>query len=197
MRGPMMVVAAMVALLGLAPHAALAQAPAPVAGAAAATPSDAQVEAAFKALPEAERTARLEAAGRMMRAAGMEKQLKDSLESTVAFLMPLFLQGNEGKQGEVVSIVSEEFLAQADKMVPILAEQVRQRHAEVFSVAELDQLAAFYASPIGTKFTAESPALQKRLMRDGGPVGEAAARAALPRILERLKAAQLNVPNRS
>ena len=36
-----------------------------------------------------------------------------------------------------------------------------------------------------------------RLMRDGGPVGEAAAQAALPRIIDRLKAAHLNVPNRS
>lgn len=176
-----------------------------VAGAAepaAVTPPAADISAAdpatvFDALPEAERAARLEAAGRMMQAAQMEQQLRQSLRSTVGFLMPIFLKGNEGKQDDVTAIVTEEFLIQSDKMVPMLTEQVRRRHAEVFTASELDGLAAFYASPLGRRFTAVSPDLQARLMRDGGPVGEAAAQAALPRILARLKASNLTVPNRS
>ncbi|MCG2841837.1 DUF2059 domain-containing protein [Sandaracinobacter sp. RS1-74] len=180
-------------LLGLLAAAtpAAAQAPAPPA------PQTADPEAAFNALPEAERTARLEAAGRMMASADMQAQIRKSLDSTVGYLMPVFMRGNEGKQGEVAAIVTEEFLAEANRMVPMLAEQVRRRHAEIFTAAELDQLTAFYSSPIGRKFTAVSPELQARLMRDGGPVGEAAARAALPRIIARLKAAHLNTPTRS
>ena len=154
-------------------------------------------EAAFAALPEAERSARLEAAGRMMLAGSMEDQLRQSLRSTVGFLMPIFLKGNEAKQDDVAQIVTEEFLAQSEKMVPLLAEQVRRRYAEVFTVAELDGLAGFYGSALGQKFTAVSPELQARLMRDGAPVGQAAAQAALPRIIDRLKAQNLNVPSRS
>lgn len=172
---------------------------APLAAAEPAAPATAAADpaAAFDALPEAERKARLDAAGRMMAAADMEQQLRRSLGSTIGFLMPIFLRGNEGKQEDVLAIVTEEFLAQANRMVPILTEQVRRRHAEVFTATELDGLAAFYASPLGQRFTAVSPELQARLMRDGGPVGEAAAQAALPRIIDRLKAARLNVPTSS
>ena len=170
----------------------------PLVAAAPAAPTAApDPAAAFDALPEAERKARLDAAGRMMAAADMEKQLRQSLNTTVGFLMPIFVRGNESKEADVLAIVSEEFLAQADKMVPILSEQVRRRHAEAFTAQELDGLAAFYGSPLGKRFTAVTPELQARLMRDGGPVGEAAAQAALPRIIDRLKAAHLNVPNRS
>ena len=172
-----------------------------VAAPAAAQPADptaaANVEAAFNALPEAERKARLDAAGRMMTAGNMEHQLRQSLKSTVGFLLPIFMQGNEARKEAVLEIVTEEFLVQSEKMVPLLAEQVRRRHAEVFTAAELDGLASFYLSQLGQKFTAVSPELQARLMRDGAPVGEAAAQAALPRIIDRLRAANLNVPNRS
>lgn len=185
----LLMAAALLAAGGVAANAAPAAPPAAVAA-----PDPA---AAFDALPEAERKARMEAAGRMMVAADMEQQLRQSLKTTISFLMPIFLQGNEGKQDDVLAIVSEEFLLQSDKMVPLLTEQVRRRHAEVFTAAELDGLAAFYASPLGRKFTAVSPDMQARLMRDGGPVGEAAAQAALPRIIDRLKAAHLNVPTRS
>ena len=185
----LLMAAALLAAGGVAANAAPA---APATAVAAPDPA-----AAFDALPEAERKARMDAAGRMMVAADMEQQLRQSLKTTISFLMPIFLQGNEGKQDDVLAIVSEEFLLQSDKMVPLLTEQVRRRHAEVFTAAELDGLAAFYASPLGRKFTAVSPDMQARLMRDGGPVGEAAAQAALPRIIDRLKAAHLNVPTRS
>jgi hypothetical protein len=185
----LLMAAALLAAGGVAANAA------PAAPAATTVAPDPAV--AFDALPEAERKARMEAAGRMMAAADMEQQLRQSLKTTISFLMPIFLQGNEGKQDDVLAIVSEEFLLQSDKMVPLLTEQVRRRHAEVFTAAELDGLAAFYASPLGRKFTAVSPDMQARLMRDGGPVGEAAAQAALPRIIDRLKAAHLNVPTRS
>lgn len=161
------------------------------------TVSAADSEAAFGTLPEAEQKARLEAAGRMMLAGDMEDQLRQSLKSTIGFLMPIFLKGNEAKQDDVSQIVTEEFLAQSEKMVPLLAEQVRRRYAEVFTVAELDGLAGFYGSALGKKFTAVSPELQARLMRDGAPVGQAAAQAALPRIIDRLKAQNLTVPSRS
>lgn len=188
-RARLALLAGLLAALG-SPAVAAAAEPAPVAEAA-------DPAIAFDALPEAERKARLEAAGRMMAAADMEQQLRQSLKSTVGFLMPIFLQGNEGKQADVATIVTEEFLVQSEKMVPLLTEQVRRRHAEVFTAPELDGLAAFYGSPLGRKFTAVTPDLQARLMRDGGPVGEAAAQAALPRIIDRLKAAHLNVPTRS
>ena len=181
-------------LAGLLLAAAPAMA-APAAAPEAATSAD--VEAAFNALPEAERNARLEAAGRMMKAGNMEQQLRQSLKTTIGFLMPVFLQGNESRQDAVLQIVTEEFLAQSEKMVPLLTEQVRRRHAEVVTAAELDGLANFYLSQLGQKFISVSPDLQARLMRDGGPVGQAAAQAALPRIIDRLKASHLNVPNRS
>lgn len=184
------------ALLAAAPAVAAPVPAAPATGPAMAATA-AQAEAAFNALPEAERTARLEAAGRMMAAGNMEQQLRQSLKSTVGFLLPIFLKGNETRQDAVLQIVTEEFLAQSDRMVPLLAEQVRRRHAEVFTAAELDGLASFYLSQLGQKFIAVSPELQARLMRDGAPVGEAAAQAALPRIIDRLKASNLNVPNRS
>lgn len=188
---PLLLLAAALLAAGGVPAAAAPAVPAPAAVAAT------DPAATFEALPETERKARLEAAGRMMAAADMEQQLRQSLKSTIGFLMPIFLAGNEGKQDDVLAIVTEEFLLQSEKMVPLLTEQVRRRHAEVFTAAELDGLAAFYASPLGRKFTAVSPDMQARLMRDGGPVGEAAAKAALPRIIDRLKAAHLNVPTRS
>jgi hypothetical protein len=195
MRGPLIpALAAALLCAATAPAAAAAE---PASLAAATDASAAEATARFDALPEAERKARLDAAGRMMAAADMEKQLRQSLNTTVGFLMPIFVRGNESKEADVLAIVSEEFLAQADKMVPILSEQVRRRHAEIFTAQELDGLAAFYGSPLGKRFTAVTPELQARLMRDGGPVGEAAAQAALPRIIDRLKAAHLNVPNRS
>lgn len=187
---------ALLAGLLLAALPVAAAAAGPVAAAAEPAPT-VSAEASFSALSADEQKLRLEAAGRMMVAADMEQQLRQSLKTTVGFLMPIFLKGNEGKQADVATIVTEEFLLQSDRMVPLLAEQVRRRYAEQFTATELDGLTAFYGSALGRKFTAVSPELQARLMRDGAPVGEAAAQAALPRIIDRLKAANLNVPTRS
>lgn len=191
-RVPRWLLAGLLAAPVLAAPASAAPATGPAVAAEAA-----QAEAAFNALPEAERSARLEAAGRMMTAGKMEDQLRQSLKSTVGFLLPIFLKGNETHQDTVMDIVTEEFLLQSEKMVPLLAEQMRRRYAELFNAVELDGLANFYKSSVGQKFIAVSPELQARLMHDGGPVGEAAAQAALPRIIDRLKASNLNVPNRS
>jgi uncharacterized protein len=178
-------------LLGAAPATAQApQLPPPSA-------EDVAVAAAFDALPAAERTARLAAAERMLTASEFDNQTRKSLASTAEFLMPLFVRGNEGRAEDVSRIVTDEFLAGTEKMLPLMRERAARRHAEVLTTAELDELSLFYSSPIGKRLLAVMPALQPRLMRDGGEVGQIAMRAALPRILDRLKAAKLAVPTTS
>lgn len=152
---------------------------------------------AFDALPKPEQAARLAAAERLLTASGFDDQTRKSLATSTQFMLPLFIRGNEARRDELRRIVTDEFLSSTDKMVPLLRERAARRHAELLTAAELDQLAVIYSSPIGKRLQEVTPALASRLMRDGGEIGQAAFQTALPRIIDRLKAANMAVPTQS
>jgi hypothetical protein len=158
---------------------------------------DVAAAAAFDALPADERAARLAAATRMLSAIGFDDQTRKSLSTVTQFMLPLFIRGNEGRSDEVLRIVTDEFLAGTEKMIPLMRESAARRHAEVLTAAELDELTRFYGSQLGKRLLEVTPQLQARVMRDGADVGQVAMRAAMPRIIDRLKAANLAVPTSS
>lgn len=83
-------------------------------------------------------------------------------------------------------IFAEESLKGFRARYPAMRTATAREYAASFSTAELDQLSAFYASPIGQKALAAIPALQAKLMPVGMAAGREVGETAFRRTLERL-----------
>lgn len=112
----------------------------------------------------------------------------------VEALVPIFLRGNDDRAEEVRRIVSKEMLAEMDKTVPFLLEQGRDQLAGTFSASELRELIRFDESDVARKLVAALPGFQKEASALGVQLGRAAAQSAIPRIIDRLCAANLATP---
>jgi hypothetical protein len=139
--------------------------------------------------PEAEK-----ASSRLLVASGTEKQFDQMLPRIIDVLLPTFVPGNEARQAELRQIFTEEFLDKIKVTTPAIMNKARQVYADHFSVAELNQLSDFYETPLGAKMVRETPQIMMEMMAFGRQAGQAAAQAALPRIIERLRAAHFVLP---
>ena len=119
------------------------------------------------------------------------------LVGTIDTLMPVMLRGNEARADEVRVILREEFAKSFAKRRGDMIAIGRDGWSNNFTEAELRDLIAFYRSGTGRKLVGMQSAMAKTAMAAGQEVGRAAAVEALPRIIDRMKAARLSVPERT
>ena len=90
-------------------------------------------------------------------------------------------------RAEAERIFAEETMKGFKARYPELRAVTAREYAAVFTADELDQLAAFYASPVGQKSLAAMPALQGKLMPIGMAAGRQVGAAAMQRTFDRLE----------
>lgn len=118
--------------------------------------------------PDAER---LKVARRFVQASGAEAIILKSIELT--------LPTQRAQNPKIPAEFWDRFVARARADVGLLVDSLGPVYAARFSKAELDQLLAFYESPVGRHVTAEQPAIaqesQQLGLRWGTRVGAAIA----------------------
>jgi hypothetical protein len=180
----------MAVLLAAAPAAVQAAAPTqPPPAAPAAIPA--------AAIPAAERAERIRIADAIMAEAGTAAMLDQMLPAILDQMLPALAGVNKGREVEIRTILTEEFGAAMKVASPAILTKSRDLYVERFTSAELAEMLAFNRSPTGRKATRLLPEIQMEMLTFGQQTGQAAVAAALPRIIDRLKAADLAVPTSS
>jgi hypothetical protein len=134
------------------------------------------------------------AVDKLLSVTGVAQQMNTFGPQIIDALMPMLVRGNAGKEREVQAILREEFLSIFSAMTPDLVAHARLVYLQHFSADELEAMVAFYQSPIGLKMTRETPAITQEMFSYGQQAGRAAVAGAMPRILDRMRAANLAVP---
>lgn len=109
-------------------------------------------------------------------------------------ILPLLSEANPGKEEEMRAIVDAEVRAAMEAMKPdvvALTASVWSRH---FTTEEIKALADFYRSPLGRKLLEKQPVIARESMEPGMFISQRAAKLAMDRVKETLKAANLTVP---
>lgn len=149
------------ALLLAAP--ALAQTAPPAPPTAATTDTDARLDAARKLM---------EATG----AIGMARQMIDGLEQQ---LVQIIAGANPGKEAQVRSLVTELLMPEFRARIGELEQPTLRIWADAFTVAEIEELLAFYATPIGRKTLSVMPQLSQQSSALGMAWGQRVAQDAI------------------
>lgn len=132
---------------------------------APATPLHAQQPAPVVA-PEA-----VEAAKQLFNTMGADKQFDTVIVTLTTGLANVVKQQHPARAkdiDEVFAKLADKFRARKDDIVGI----VTPLWAEKFSVAELNEISAFFKSPIGQKLVREQPAIMQRSMQLGMAWGQ-------------------------
>ena len=95
---------------------------------------------------------------------------------------------------EVRAIVGEEVRTSFLKNRALYVARVRELYLARFTAEELKQLVQFYQSPIGRKATSMAPGISVEMTQFAQQMGRIASQDAQPRILERLRAAKIPLP---
>ncbi|WP_448582001.1 DUF2059 domain-containing protein [Thermaurantiacus sp.] len=169
----------------------LAVAPVAGAGSAMGTPAAERPKEMVNDLAE-----RRALADRLNVLTGAEALTRDAMRIQVEATIPVFLKGNADRMDEVRRIVTEELMAEMDKTVPFLLAHSRDQLAAAFSVAELAEIIRFYESDVAKRLVAALPRFQREAAELGAKLGLAAVQAAIPRIIDRLRTANLATPEK-
>ena len=163
-----------------------------LAGAPALVPTAlAQSVAPAAASPDGE--ARLAAARRLMQATGataLAGQLVDALEQQ---LVALLAQANPGREAEVRSIVTDLLLPEFRARVGELEGPTERIWAAAFTAAEMDEIIAFYATPVGRKALSVMPQLAQRSTELGMAWGQRVAQEAFAKHQAALRARGIRI----
>lgn len=138
---------------------------------------------------------RLAMADRLIVAMQLDKQFDAMIPQVVAMMLPMVMRGNEGKEGQVQRILTEEMTTAFATRRPDLVRNARDVYARNFTTQQLGDMLGFYDSPTGQVLVEKLPTVTLESMRGGSEIGQKAAMDALPRIVGRMRAAQLSVPS--
>jgi len=168
-----------------------------LAAAPAAAQQPAAPTAAVPALSATERAERVRVADAIMEEAGTASMLDKMLPAMLEQTLPPLARANSGREAEIRTILTEELGAAFKVAAPAIIARSRDLYVERFTAAELTEMLEFNRSPTGRKATRLLPEIQMEMFAFGRQAGEAAFATALPRIMDRMKAANINVPTAS
>ena len=115
--------------------------------------------------------ARIAAAKELLTAMGSDAQFKTAIETMTKGMADIVRKQNPDKGAvidEVMGLMREKFLARSAEVLDMVA----PLWAEKFSVAEMKEIAAFFASPIGRKVIEAQPGIMQKAMQAGMQWGQ-------------------------
>ena len=146
--------------------------------------------------PIAQTPQHLALADDLVEAAQVRRTQMAAIPQVVDLVMPMMMRGNEAHADQVRTILTEELNRAFLTKSAVLVKISRDAFARNFTDAELSDLAVFYRSPTGKRFVELQPVVMGESMRAGADIGRQAAQEALPFVIERLRKANLKVPER-
>lgn len=118
---------------------------------------------------------RLEKARILMELSGSQALADQTLLAVTRQAEELMAHENPGREAEVTALVRDHFLPKARTALPDLTRGITGLYAAHFTLAELDQMIAFYRSPAGKKLVALSPTIIQQSMSLGQAWAEGVA----------------------
>lgn len=160
---------------------------------AALVPAAASAQSAAAAI--AQTPEHLALADALVAAAQVSRQQMKAVPQVVDMIMPMLVTGNEAHADALRTILTEEFnaifLARREEM----ERAARDAFARNLTDRELRDVTAFYHTPSGRRLVEVMPTITSESMRNGQEIGRHAAIEAMPRIIERMRKANLRVPD--
>lgn len=147
--------------------------------------------------PPADLPARQAAAERLMAATDVDAAMRQMLPQLIELMLRQLIVGNGDKEAELRAIIGDEFGTRFSKVIPLIHDKARDLYSAKFTVAELEQLIIFAESPVGRKAARLTQEIQVEMFAFGQQAGIAVAQDAMPAIIDRMKAANLSVPQKS
>lgn len=95
---------------------------------------------------------------------------------------------------EVETVFREVMLPELKGIAPAIMEMSASAYAQRFTVSELNELSAFYDTPIGRKLLRETPELMSGIMQAAGSIAEQALLGALEKNRDALRRRGIQVP---
>ncbi len=95
---------------------------------------------------------------------------------------------------EVETVFREVVLPELKGIAPAIMEMSAVAYAQRFTVSELNELTAFYDTPIGQKLLRETPELMSGIMQAAGSIAEQALLGALEKNRDALRRRGIEVP---
>jgi hypothetical protein len=109
---------------------------------------------------------RLAAAKELLQVTGAAKGFEAALIGLREPLQQLALKANPGKEADISQTLDTVFKRMLERKAEAL-DLIAPLYAERFSVAELNEVIAFYKSPTGAKFTSAQPQILQQSMAIG------------------------------
>jgi len=110
------------------------------------------------------------------------------LDSMIPLLSATIKQASPQTSDDVIKLASGMVLEEMRKDIPTMLSIQARIFAEHFTLDEMKSIGEFYKTPAGQKAISELPAIAKETLPLGMAWGKHAAEAALPRVIEKLRA---------
>lgn len=123
-----------------------------------------------------------------------ESGYKAMIPQVMQLVLPELARDNAGQEAAIRQILLEELSSIGQQLWPEMRQKIRDIYLAKFSAEELREMSRFLDSPVGKKMTRETPDIQLQMMAFGRDAGRAAVSGAMPRILDRMRAANLKIP---
>lgn len=131
--------------------------------------------------PGTELQARMDAARRLMAVTGAAALAGQMVDAVGQQLIAHLVQANPGREAEVRAIVAELLLPEFRARIGELEEPSIRIWSDAFTAAEMEEIMAFYATPVGRKALALMPELATRSTQLGMAWGQRVAQEAFIR----------------
>ena len=143
---------------------------------------------------DADTAKRLELGQQLIDLAGAKDGIAQMLDQIAPGLIQLVQQANPGKEKEVAEVMTQYIVPKMKENLPEALRQCAVVYANHFTEDELNQLIAFYQSPIGRKLVQEQPGMSRELARFGTAWAQKAALQAIREYADEFKKRGLDTP---
>jgi len=137
---------------------------------------------------------RLALGAQLLDLAGAKERMTQMMDQIMPALTRLLEQANPGKEKEVGEVMTKYIVPKMKENLPEALHEGALVYANHFSEGELNQLIAFYQSPIGRKLVQEQPIIAQEMGRFGAAWAEKAAGEAIHDYAAEFKKRGLDTP---
>jgi hypothetical protein len=136
----------------------------------------------------------LPAARKLAEMTGMLTTMQAQGESLTGFIKAALAQANPRQGVEVEDVVEQYVAPTVQKNIPALLDATTKLYAATFTRDEIDQMIAFYDTPLGRKIIKTMPQLQRSGIAVGMEWGKRVLGEMTPELKKKLEERGLNPP---
>jgi hypothetical protein len=153
--------------------------------AASSTPAPAKAPCMINGAPVDAAT--LDAALDLQKATGTQERMESTVDLVLPAMLQMLKQTNADISQSTLNAFTDAFRAEMKASIPEVLNETACIAARHYTLSEIQQIRAFYATDIGQKMLKETPELMKESMAVGMAWGREAGKAAAERALAHLR----------